>query len=168
MCGQGARAESRAPTCDRPPNAEAQLGPAPQAAARSAPDQGIGKPGSGRRPWSAVAPRGFVRPPAPGHRPDPAKTPKLAPQGSLMSTRFQTERGWGCIRTQDTDPSCLSHELEEREGGLLPARRPLGLCLAERVSTSGKTSLEWCLSSPQVVIRTGVNSLARKRRFCVS
>ena len=39
---------------------------------------------------------------------------------------------------------------------------PLGLCLAERVSTSGKTSLEWCFSSPQVVIRTGVNSLARK------
>ena len=64
-------------------------------------------------------------------------------------------------------PSCSSHELEEREGGLLPARRPQGLCLAEPVSTSGKTSLEWYLSSPQVVIRTGVNSLARMKRFCL-
>lgn len=102
MCGQGARAASRAPACDRPPNALAQLRPAPQAPARSAPDRGIGEAGSGRRPWSAVAPRGFVRPPTPGHRPDPARTPKLAPQGSLMSTRFRTERGWGCIQPSDT------------------------------------------------------------------
>lgn len=105
----GSARSIRAPACDRPPNALAQLRPAPQAPARSAPDRGIGEAGSGRRPWSAVAPRGFVHPPTPGHRPDPA-SPQTCPSGVLNVHTLPDRAGLGVhpgLRTQDSAPELL-------------------------------------------------------------